>query len=62
MLDDLNEEYRFVLIKMEMIGLIMNNRDFLYLILVLIKISIFLLLLCLIIKFIYFIIWKYMYI
>lgn len=56
MLDDLNEEYRFVLIKMEMIGLIMNNRDFLYLILILIKISIFLLLLCLIIKFIYFII------
>lgn len=54
MLDDLNEEYRFVLIKMEMIGLIMNNRDFLYLILILIKISIFFLLLYLIIKFIYF--------
>lgn len=27
-LDDLNEEYRFVPIKMETTGLIMNNRDF----------------------------------
>lgn len=42
MLDDLNEEYRFVPIKMETTGLIMNNRDFSHLTSTSIKTSTFL--------------------
>lgn len=61
MLDDLNEEYRFVPIKMETTGLIMNNRDFSHLTSASIKTSTFSSLLCPTIKFTYFTIRKYTY-
>lgn len=59
MLDDLNEEYRFVPIKMETTGLIMNDRDFSHLTSTSIKTSTFSSLLYPTIKFTYFKIRKY---